>query len=62
MKEPKMSKLATHCMRGLEKVLSDLDWVGAMLGWLALNFLVTLFCLVTWPFGLYLWFKGDDDA
>lgn len=60
MREPRMSKLATYCMNGLEEALPSLEWIGDVIGWFCLTFLATLFCLFTWPFGLYRWFKGGN--
>jgi hypothetical protein len=61
MKESKMCEFATYCMKGLEKATVNLDWIGALIGWLAMNFLAILFCLFTWPFALYLWITGGED-
>jgi len=56
-----MIKFADYCMKSLEKALVDFEWVGDLFGWLALNILATLFCLVMWPFALIHWLTGGKD-
>jgi hypothetical protein len=61
MREPKMCKFATHCIRACGEAAKDLTWLLDAAGLIALNLVSTLVCLFLWPFALYLWLRGGRD-